>query len=171
MLVEIPIIMRMNLFLDYPVLSFGLTLFTLLLASGIGSLQSRRISLTKGLTILLALHLVNIIFLPLAISWGLALPLLTRVLIALLWLTPTGFFMGIPFAAGMHVLESRTPGFIPWAWAINGAISGIAGVLASLALLDLGYRLTLGFGALCYALVLYASRNWRQARLTQSARN
>ena len=160
MLVEIPIIMRMNLFLDYPVLAFGLVLFTLLLASGLGSLQSRRISLKSGLAILLGLHLLNIVFLPLVISWALALPLISRVLITMLWLAPTGFFMGIPFAAGMRVLETQTPGLIPWAWAINGAISGLAGVMASLALLDLGFQVTLGFGALCYTVVLIASRQW-----------
>jgi hypothetical protein len=160
MLVEIPIIMRMNLLLDYPVLTFGLVLFTLLLSSGIGSLQSRHISVKSGLAILLVLHLVNIVFLPVVISRALTLPLIARALIAVLWLTPTGFLMGIPFAAGMRVLESRTPGLIPWAWAINGAVSGLAGVLASLALLDIGFQLTLGVGVLCYLIVFVSSRYW-----------
>jgi hypothetical protein len=160
MLIEIPIIMRMNLLLDYPVLAFGLVLFTLLLASGIGSLQSRHISLKSGLAMLLGLQLLNIIFLPLLISWALTLPLITRILVTMLWLAPTGFFMGIPFAAGMRALEIQTPGLIPWAWAINGAVSGIAGVLASLALLDLGFQLTLGLGMLCYTIVLITSRHW-----------
>ena len=151
MLVEIPIIMRMNLLLDYPVLTFGLVLFTLLLSSGIGSLQSRHISLKSGLAILLGLHLLNIVFLPVVISRALTLPLIARALIAVMWLTPTGFLMGIPFAAGMRVLESHTPGLIPWAWAINGAVSGISGVLAALISLDWGFGATLGVGALAYA--------------------
>ena len=68
--------------------------------------------------------------------------------------------MGIPFAAGMRFLERRTPGLIPWAWAINGAVSGLAGVLASLALLDIGFQLTLGIGVLCYTIVLISSKHW-----------
>jgi hypothetical protein len=160
MLVEISIILRMSLFLEYPVLAFGVVLFTLLLTSGAGSLQSMRISLKRGLVILLGLLLFNVFLLPLVINECLILPLLVRVLITVLWLAPTGFFMGIPFAAGMRVLEAQTPGSIPWAWAINGAVSGLSGVLAATALLDLGFQITLLIGTLCYTLVLYTTRNW-----------
>ena len=160
MLVEIPIILRMSLFLEYPALAFGVVLFTILLTSGIGSLQSRRISLKLSLTILLGLLLLNVVVLPVIINGGLALPLLMRLFIAVLWLAPTGFFMGIPFASGIRELEARTPGSIPWAWAINGAVSGISGVLAAIALLDLGFQITLLIGTLCYAVVLYTTRNW-----------
>jgi hypothetical protein len=47
--------------------------------------------------------------------------------------------MGIPFAAGLRRLEENSPGLIPLAWAVNGAVSGIAGVLAVMVALDWGY--------------------------------
>jgi hypothetical protein len=58
--------------------------------------------------------------------------------------------MGVPFAAGLRRLEGRSPGSIPWAWAINGAISGVSGVLAALISLDAGFTITLIVGALAY---------------------
>lgn len=161
MLVEIPLILRMNLLLDYPILAFGLVLFTLLLASGMGSFLSRRIPLRKALALLLGFLLLNIFLLPTIVRHGLTLSLDMRMVVTILWLAPTGFLMGIPFAAGMRVIEAQTPGIIPWAWAINGATSGISGVLASLGLMDLGFQITLGIGALCYTIVLFASSNWR----------
>jgi hypothetical protein len=161
MLVEVPLIIRLGLLLDYPVLAFGVVLFTLLLASGLGSMSSHRIQLRIGLPVLCGLLLANVVFLPVLIQEGLALPLWSRVVCTVLWLAPTGFFMGIPFAAGLGTLEARAPGLIPWAWAINGAVSGLSGVLATLALLDLGYRVTLCIGMLCYAIALGTIGRWR----------
>jgi hypothetical protein len=161
MFVEIPLIIRLGLFLDYPVLAFGLVLFTLLLASGLGSISSRRIPLRISLPILCGLLLTNMVLLPLLMQKGLALSLWSRVVCTILWLAPTGFFMGIPFAAGLATLEARATGLIPWAWAINGTVSGLSGVLATMALLDLGYRVTLGIGMVCYAVALGTIRRWK----------
>ena len=160
MLVEIPLITRLSLFLEYPVLSFGVVLFALLLASGVGSMLSRRLSLSASLIMLCGFLFLNIFFLPAIINQGMVLPLWLRVLITVFWLMPVGFLMGIPFASGLRALQTQTPGLIPWAWAINGATSGLSGVLAALALLDLGFRITLGIGLACYALALWTIRTW-----------
>ncbi len=165
MLVEIPLIQRLNLMLDFPVLAFGLVLFILLLSSGFGSLLSEQIRLRRALLALIVLLSTHIGLLPIVIQESLAQPLMIRVLIVTLWLVPTGICMGIPFAAGLRLLEQRTPGFIPWAWAINGAVSGIAGVLASLALLDLGFQMTLVLGGVCYTGALYAAGVWADSSL------
>jgi hypothetical protein len=161
MFVEVPLIIRLSLFLDYPVLAFGVVLFTLLLASGLGSISSWRIPLRMGLPVLCGLLITNVILLPVLIQEGLALPLWLRVVCTVLWLAPTGFFMGIPFAAGLGNLEAHAPGLIPWAWAINGAASGLSGVLATLALLDIGFRVTVYIGIFCYAIALVTIGRWK----------
>jgi hypothetical protein len=161
MFVEIVLILRLGLLLDYPVISFGLVLFTLLLSSGVGSRLSKAIPLRVALAALLLLLLGMIFLTQPMIYWTLTLPLWGRILIAIVFLTPSGFFMGIPFAAGLNRLENHRPGMIPWAWAVNGATSGLSGVLATMALLDLGFRVSLGLGLACYAIVLISTFLWR----------
>jgi hypothetical protein len=79
-------------------------------------------------------------------------------------LAPAGFLMGIPFPAGLRwALE--TPAHrpssivsrpsIPWLWAVNGAASVVAAVLAALLALTFGFSWVLRIGALCYALAWF----------------
>jgi hypothetical protein len=154
MFVEIALILRLGVLLDYPVVSFGLVLFTLLLSSGIGSRLSKRVPLRTSLGILLVLLLVMTLFLQPLIDGTVALPLWARILVSVALLIPSGVCMGVPFATGLNRLERLGQGLIPWAWAVNGATSGLSGVLATLALLDLGFRLSFSIGLACYAIVL-----------------
>ena len=139
LLIEIPLISKLTLLLDRPALSLATVLFTLLLASGVGSLLSPRLRLRRVLLALVAAVILSILLLPVvtqaAISWSLP----ARLLIAVIILSPLGLLMGVPFAAGLRHLEARTPGLIPLAWAVNGAVSGIAGVIAVMVALDWGY--------------------------------
>jgi hypothetical protein len=79
------------------------------------------------------------------------------------WLTfglillPLGIFMGVPFAAGLRHLERTSPGWIPWAWAVNGAFSGISGVAAAMIALDAGFQVTLATGWVAYAVAYVTS--------------
>ena len=73
-----------------------------------------------------------------------------RFLFTIILIAPAGFLMGIPFASGLRELENRSPGAIPWAWAINGAISAVMGVVAAMVALDWGFTIALGLGSLAY---------------------
>jgi hypothetical protein len=157
LLVEIPLIQHLTLLLDRPVISLTTVLFTLLLASGVGSLLSTRLKLHYALTSLVFLLIITTALLPTAVhfalSWGLAL----RLTLSIVILTPIGILMGVPFAAGLRHSEIRSPGSIPWAWAINGAISGVSGVLAAMIALDFGITITLAVGSTAYLGALIAS--------------
>jgi hypothetical protein len=150
LLIEIPLIQKFTLLLDRPAFAFAIVLFAMLLTSGIGSLFSRRIPLRQVLLILVAylcvLTLVSPTLVEIALPWG----MFARALLTLLLIAPAGFMMGIPFAAGLRELEIRGVGLIPWAWAINGAISGISGVLAAMITLDLGLKATILIGTFTY---------------------
>jgi hypothetical protein len=150
LLIEIPLIQQLTLLLDRPALALATVLFTLLLASGIGSLLSTRINLRVSLATLVFLLGLTSISLPWIIELALPWSLVARLLMAVAILAPSGLLMGVPFAAGLRRLEERAPGSIPWAWAINGAISGVSGVLAALISLDTGFTITLLFGTLAY---------------------
>ncbi|NIM95160.1 MAG: hypothetical protein GTO18_15800 [Anaerolineales bacterium] len=150
LLIEIPLIQKMTLLLDRPAIALATVLFSMLLASGLGSLISRRIPLRTALIILIGYLFLLVAFLPEVITFGLPWNEIPRVIITVIVIAPAGFLMGIPFASGIRALEERSPGSIPWAWAINGAISGIIGVAAAMIALDLGISAALAVGALAY---------------------
>jgi hypothetical protein len=150
LLIEIPLIQKLTLLLDRPALALATVLFTLLIASGIGSLLSTRVSLRKSLILLVLLLGLTTIALPWIIERALPWTLVARLLLSFVLLAPAGLLMGVPFASGLRRLEGRSPGSIPWAWAINGAISGVSGVLAALISLDAGFTITLLVGILSY---------------------
>ena len=150
LLVEIPLISRLTLLLDRPALSLAVVLFTLLLASGVGSLLSPRLPLRRMLPLLVAVVFLSTLLLPLATNASLSWNLWLRLLLAAVILSPIGVLMGIPFAAGLQRLERRMPGMIPLAWSINGAVSGLSGVVAVIVALDWGHSAALLLGAASY---------------------
>jgi hypothetical protein len=65
-------------------------------------------------------------------------------------LAPAAFLMGIPFPAGISRLAAAGGAAIPFAWAVNGFFSVAGASLASIGALWLGFRWTVGTGALLY---------------------
>ena len=151
---EIGWVLRLTLPLEQPALAFSLMLLLLLLSSALGSLHARRIPLGAALTILLLLLALQTVSAPgliqMALRWGWA----GRIALAALLLMPPGYLMGVPFAAGLRALDRRAPGWIPWAWALNGAASGLFGLLANMLAIDLGISAVFAAGMAAYALAL-----------------
>ncbi len=155
MLVEVPLIQRMTLVLVQPAVAVGLVVSTLLLASGVGSLLAGRIALKRSLAVLAAGLTVLAIVLGPALGRTLLLQSPLREMVSLLVLLPAGFLMGMPFAGGLMRLSAGGGGHVAWAWAINGAASGVAGVLAALVGLEAGTTATILLGAAAYGLSTY----------------
>lgn len=151
LLVEIPLIQNLTLLVDRAAISLAVVLFTLLLASGVGSLLSPRVPTRRALAALTLTLVLMVVLMPWAVKLALAWPLAGRLALIAIMLAPPGVLMGIPFAAGIRLLEKRRRGLIPWAWAVNGAVSGVSGVLAAMVSLDAGFSTTLVLGAMAYA--------------------
>jgi MFS family permease len=155
LLVEIPLIQRFILFLGHPAYALTAILFTLLLFSGLGSRLSDRISLRISLIILTVLLLLSPFLLPKFFDRSLGLVLPLRLVLTVIVLAPLGFLMGISFPQGIGWVhgnqENAGTYLIPWIWAVNGAASVVASVLAALLSLSLGFDWVLRLGALCYA--------------------
>ena len=153
LLVEIPLIQRFILFLGNPAYAFSGVLFTILLFSGLGSLISPRISLRVALGALVLFLIALPLLMPSLLSafLGLALPL--RLVATAVILAPLGILMGIPFSGGVVWMaeEAARPALVPWIWAVNGAASVIASILAALLALSFGFNWVFRIGALCYA--------------------
>jgi hypothetical protein len=149
LLIEIPLIQRLSLLYDQPTISLAVVLFGLLLFSGLGSHVSPRIPLRTGLITLVLWIGATAAAMPSIIRLALPWSLPARVAVGMIFLAPLGFLMGIPFASGLRITKGV---LTSWAWAVNGALSGLAGVLAAVISLDWGFTATLMAGLLSYVL-------------------
>jgi len=153
LLVEIPLIQQFILFLSHPAYAMIAVIFVLLLCSAWGSRLSDRIPLWTALAALVILLISAPFWLSHILSLALGLSLGLRLVVTVLLLAPVGFLMGIPFPNGIRSIlkPDGQSSQIPWAWAVNGAASVVASVLAALLALTFGFSWVLRLGALCYA--------------------
>lgn len=148
--VEIPLLQRFILFLGHPAYAMATVLFALLLFSGLGSLTARRAPLKIVLFLLPALVAGYAVGLSVLFRAALAAPLGWRLVVAVAALAPLALLMGIPFPRGVALLTGGSPVLVAWAWAVNGAVSVVASILAALAALSFGFSAVLAAGAVCY---------------------
>ena len=164
MLVEISQMQKLNIFLGHPIYSLSLTLFALLLSSGIGSYTTQKMQLDtlrrSGAT-RLAVMLVVLILCMIATRWAtgtfMAAPTPARLIIATLLIFPMGFMMGMAFPIGM--MAARFNGQLkltPWLWGLNGSMSVLASVLAIWLAIFSGVTTAYWVGIVCYVGVLVA---------------
>ncbi len=175
MLIEVALLQRFVLLLGHPVYSLTVTLFSLLIGTGLGSAMSRRISDGRvGRTALLACLAVA----ALAVLWGSVLPPIVqsaikwplglRIALATALMMPAGLLMGVPLPAGMRLLAASQPHLVPWAWGMNGALSVLGATLAVFIAMNWGFSVTLACGAAVYAVAAGLIR-WRPPMYPRSA--
>jgi hypothetical protein len=133
------------------------TLFSLLLGTGIGSLVSRRVApdhvrsaTLKALGAVVGVALVHTLVLPWVIDIAIPWPLPLRVVVAAAILIPTGVLLGLPLPAGMRIMAARRPEIIPWGWGMNGAFSVVGATAAVFVAMNWGFSATLSLSALVY---------------------
>jgi hypothetical protein len=158
MLIEVALLQRFVLLLGHPVYSLTVTLFSLLVGTGLGSMLSRRVpdASVRRAAVLACLAVVAI-----GILWATVLPSLVRaaiasalgvrIAIAVALMLPAGMVMGMPLPAGVRLLAERQPQLIPWAWGLNGALSVLGATLAVFIAMNWGFSVTLLCGAALYA--------------------
>jgi hypothetical protein len=158
MLLEVALLQQFVLLLGHPVYSLTVTLFSLLLGTGAGSLISRRVPAERvkaisrraigGIALVaLAAPLLVPRIIDLAIPW----PLSLRIALAIAILVPLGVLLGIPLPGGMRLLATRRPDIIPWGWGLNGAFSVIGATLAVFIAMNWGFSTALVTAAFVYA--------------------
>jgi hypothetical protein len=163
MTVEIGFLQRLSVFLGHPTYSLSLVLFSLILATGAGSLISDRWRLDSHFKLGLwaALTGTYIILLPFWVPRVFLMfsdaGLVVRGALCVGMITPAGLLMGFGFPTGMRLVSSQDPRPTPWFWGINGA----AGVLAAGVTVGVSIALGIGtaflLGGVCYLLLLPAA--------------
>lgn len=160
MAVEIAMLQRMSVFLGHPIYSLSISLFTLIVTTGIGSLLSDRWRLdTRGRFLLWAGltggYLLSLPYwLPDILLAYDSSSLPVRAFICVLTIAPAGLAMGFGFPTGMRLISAIDRRPTPWFWGINGAAGVLASVMAIMISIGMGISATLTFGAICYLLLI-----------------
>ena len=166
MLLEVALLQRFVLLLGHPVYSLTVTLFSLLLGTGLGSLVGRRVEPGRVHTVTIrALIGIAIVACGAALGLarlvdaGVAWTLPARIAFAVMLVVPAGFLLGMPMPGGMRLIAVDRADIIPWGWGINGAFSVVGATLAVFIAMNWGFSVTLLSAAAVYTLA--ALTLWR----------
>jgi hypothetical protein len=160
MMIEIGLLQRMSVFLGHPVYSLSVLLFTLILATGIGSLISDILpldsrprfllwALLAGAYLAALPHWLSTVFLAFD-SAG----LLIRAILCVFTIAPAGLLLGFGFPTGMRLISAIDRRPTPWFWGVNGAAGTLASTVAVASSIAFGIGTTLTIGAGCYVLLI-----------------
>jgi hypothetical protein len=163
MLAEIALLQYFSVYLGHPIYSLGVCLFSLILASGLGSLSSDRLRLgTRGKLLgwgaVVVAYLVTMErVLPTVFQSTTDHERLLRIGISVAAIMPLGFLLGFAFPTGIRLVEAVDGEPTPWFWGINGATSVVASVLGVVLSMSLGIGTTMLISAACYLLLIPTS--------------
>src|SRR5436190_2491900 len=150
MLIEVTVLQRFVLLLGHPVYSLTVTLFSLLLGTGLGAAWSRRFDVASlrrtgaiGILAIAAIGLAFIFVSSTVVTWAIPFARGLRIVIAVSLLMPMGVALGVPMPTGLRLLNARAPHMVAWAWGINGAMSVLGGTLAIFIAMNWGFQVTL----------------------------
>jgi hypothetical protein len=177
MFVEISLIHRLTVFLGHPTYSFVVVLFSILLASGIGSLVSERLKPERMPALMVAVVLLIVVLAfgvydRLASFMWLAFPY--RVALSVGLLAPVGLLLGMCFPVGVRWARQYHDHLIPWAWAVNGVFSVFAAAASLVVAINFGLRAMMLAGGACYlanALIVRAVGREKALAATVPARS
>jgi hypothetical protein len=163
MLIEVAVLQQFVLLLGHPVYSLTVTLFSLLLGTGLGAAWSRRFRQhtlpragAAALVVIAAVGVGLTSGIAPLVAWAMPLSRPVRMAVAIATLLPIGLVLGIPMPAGLRLLGSRVPEMVPWAWGMNGAWSVLGATLAIFIAMNWGFHTTLLAAAATYLVGLAA---------------
>ena len=150
--VEMALLQKFGLFLGHPNYALSVVLAALLLTAGVGSLQSARtLRLLGGIRpvayALAGTVLIEVGFVFERLAGWIVWPFALRVAVMIALVAPIGLLLGTFLPVALEQLKRSAPGFIPWAWGINGAFSVLAPVLA------VAFSMSWGISALLIAAI------------------
>lgn len=149
---ELPAIQIMTLFLGHPTYALSVVLLGLLAAAGVGSSLMGRAPDGVGraaLVLVVALAVVSGLALLPAVHALIELPDPARFALTLLYVVAIGVPLGMPFVAGVRLLEH--PHQVAWAWAVNGASAVVGACLLMILMVFSGSGASFAVAAAAYA--------------------
>jgi hypothetical protein len=102
--------------------------------------------------LIILLILVYVLFLTPVLQSTMTLPPSVKIVFSLLLIAPAALVMGMPFTLGIRLLTGTADQEIPWAWGINGCLSVVSTVLATVIALELGFVWVMILAAFVYCM-------------------
>ncbi len=174
MFVEMALLSRLNVFLGHPTLALAVLLGGIILFTGVGSLASERVPVSRPWVARLyplvpaALVLLAAALLDPVMSRFAAAPTSARVLLGLSLVAVPALGLGLGFPLGLRLVEALAsddrPPLGPWMWGINGACGVVASGLALTSSMAWGISATLFIGAGCYLVLPLCTARMASAR-------
>jgi hypothetical protein len=164
---EIPLIQGLTLLLGYPTHALTVTLATLLVSAGLGSLaggRERAGSRGGALPAFVALVGITLLYrvgLDPLVERLLAAPFALRAAAAVVAVAPLGLILGRFLPLGLAAFAAGTPReheAVAWGWAVNGFASVVASVAVTLLAMSFGFDAVMALGLAAYAVALAALR-------------
>ena len=159
--IEMSLIQKFVLYLEKPIYSYSVVLAALLLFAGLGSLSSKKLDSQKinsYLQVVISIFIVGFIYafsLKYLINSTISLDIIWKILISGIITALPAFFMGMMLPLGFHRLGQNNMGYIiPWCWAVNGAFSVLATIIAIYLAIIFGFSVVLLIGAIVYLVAL-----------------
>jgi len=174
-LIQVALIQKFVLFLGHPTYALIVIVFSMLVASSVGSFYSKRFIAGNANKWRNALLLVPVLVTILSLASAplttalVGLPLALKMLITVLLIAPVAFLMGMPFPTGLAYLEELHAPSVRWAWALNAASSVLGSASAIFLAIYIGLRATLIIGGLFYLLALLARGTVNMRRPSQAS--
>ena len=155
-LIQVALIQKFVLLLGHPTYALVVIVFSMLVASGLGSYFSRGVIADDDTRLARVLGAITVLVSILAFAaspltqtaavW----PIQAKMLITVLAIAPAAFLMGMPFPSGLRRLEHRHPPSVRWAWSLNAAASVLGSAAAIFLAIYIGLRATLLVGGALY---------------------
>lgn len=171
MLVEIATMQRTGVILGHPLYGLQVTLFSLLMGSGLGSLLSGELRLparTRArllLTVLVAVTVIAALGVGPLAGWLNAASQAVRIAVLATGVFVMGVFMGTPFPTGLTMARAhQREELLPWLWGVNGVCSVLGAFCATACGVLAGARATGLAGAALYLVACAAT--WAYTRPT-----
>ncbi|MFK7741089.1 MAG: hypothetical protein AB8H80_12285 [Planctomycetota bacterium] len=145
---EIALIQKLTLLLGQPLYSIVVTLFSILIFTGIGSFVCgpliRRAWAARLIPLgIAAVTIAIIVYGDDIVARFIGSDFKVRALVAAGMLAPLSLLLGMPFAHGVGLLRKLSPGFVPWAWAVNGSATVVGSVLTVIVSMNFGFSAVL----------------------------
>ena len=167
--VEMALLQQLVFYLANPIYAVTVVLAGLLVFSGLGSAlaawwlergaSAMRLACIAALVVAGTSAVYAVALHPLLTSL-LAWPLSARMLVAFVVMLPLAA-MGVPFPVVLHHLGQTHEQLLPWAWAVNGCASVVAGLLATLLALGAGLPAVMLAASACYLVAAEVARKWK----------
>lgn len=159
MMFEVALVQKLALVLGYPTYSLTVTLFSLLVTAGLGSLASERLAdqvprtarwLALAVVVLAAAYALGLdVVTPTLLVW----PLGWRIAAAIALTAPLGLVLGTFLPLGVQCVARKggdAGSMVAWAWATNGFFSVIGSVATTILAMSVGFRVVFAMAAVVY---------------------